>query len=356
MRIPRKIVEEAKHILQTEGCLVVESQPKAGLTVFLAQLRDACAVDRVQTSHYINCALPGFSLRQALFRQLGLSDPTYPGLLSAMKGERNLLLLIDRPDLAPADEFNELMVFLHTLSGERMFSSELAGSWLVLGICGRSNFHASCRLGFLTVEEISCFPVCTDAETASHVHYWSGGSPAVAAEICRNLPAVLREGPADSVYRAVLATGKEGRLGCLAAQDLTHVELAKLGLLVTQGAGQAAPLPAYSALRTRLLEQSAELLINRRTGETRYKGRLLPLFPRESRILGLLAERPGQVFSPAQIYSHISGDICDFPGEESVKTHLSRLRRKLPPGVDWIITRRGIGYSFSTLAPLRLVD
>jgi hypothetical protein len=170
------------------------------------------------------------------------------------------------------------------------------------------------------------------------------------------MPQAVREGAEQSVYRAVVAAGETGRLGRLAAQDLTPGELLCLGLALPDSCGVPVPLPAYTAVRSRLMEKNNELVINRLTREARYKGRLLPLFPRESRILHLLAERPGQVFSPGQIYRHINAENFDFPGEESVKTHLSRLRRKLPPGVEWIITRRGLGYSFSPLAPLRLVD
>lgn len=356
VRVSRQAVDEARRILQTEGCLVVESQPKAGLTVFLAQLRDGCAAAGSVESHYINCALPGVSLRQALAQQLNLRVPTYPGLLAAMKGERRLLLLVDRPDLAPPDEYRELLAFLHTLSSERLFSPELAASWLVLGICGRSNFHAACSLNYFTREEVAALPGCDNPDTAAQVHYWSSGSPAVATEICRHLPGALHESADKSVYKAVLATGTSGRLGYLAGQDLTLHELTRIGLAVPDSTGEVTPLPAYIALRAGALERCGHLVINRGTGEVRYKGRLLPLFPRESRILRLLAERPGQVFSPAQIYRYISADSIAFPGEESVKTHLSRLRRKLPPGVEWIVTRRGLGYSFSPLAPLRLID
>ena len=356
MRIERTVVGEAKRILSAEGCLVVESLPRAGLTVFLAQLRDTYAQDTQARSFYINCALPGFSLRQALSQQLGLPASPYPGLLTELKGESPLLLLIDRPDLALAEEYRELLAFLHTLSGERLFCASLAPSGVVLGICGSSTFHASCRLSYFTRQEISALPGCHDERTAERVHYWSGGSPSVAAEICRHLPQSVREIADQGVYQAVLATGESGRLGHLAGQDLNPADLCRLGLALPDSRGLPVPLPAYTALRSRLLEQNSDLVINRHTREARYKGRLLPLFPRESRILHLLAERPGQVFSPAQIYRHISSDSFDIPGDESVKTHLSRLRRKLPPGVDWIITRRGFGYSFSPIAPLRLVD
>jgi two-component system response regulator RegX3 len=75
-------------------------------------------------------------------------------------------------------------------------------------------------------------------------------------------------------------------------------------------------------------------------------GRLVQLTPSEFRILRLLAEEPGRVFSRAQIMEHLwrtpyIGDAraCD--------THISNLRRKIerdPAHPSRIVTVREVGY------------
>ncbi len=70
----------------------------------------------------------------------------------------------------------------------------------------------------------------------------------------------------------------------------------------------------------------------------------LSLTRSEYRILTALVQRPGQVFSRAQLL-----DICDSDEdsfERSVDTHIKTLRAKLRPlnGEHLIVTRRGLGY------------
>ncbi|MDP3486795.1 MAG: winged helix-turn-helix domain-containing protein, partial [Bacillota bacterium] len=98
-----------------------------------------------------------------------------------------------------------------------------------------------------------------------------------------------------------------------------------------------------------------ELTINRDTMEVRHRGRLLPLFPQETRILCHLATNPGRIYTPAQIYTSVTGGQNLYLGEKSVKAQMSRLRSKLPLGHEWIITRRGLGYTFSPQAPCTLI-
>lgn len=358
MRIKRDIMHEAHQLLREEGCLIIEAIPKAGLTVFMSQLRDSLAAKYGEDSHYINCALPGLSLRRAIAERVGVSQQDcYPGLLCKMKYDSPLLLLIDRIDLAGNLERDEFLTFLDTMHSERLFHSGLAESAIIVGTCSPSYPRASFRLGYFSQREV--LRLLGDRATeslATELHHWTAGSPALAAELSRCLPEVIRETDGMAVYSAVMSRTEGGRLADFARQDPPAVELARHGLAMPDRMGNFTPVPAYTALRAKLQEESAELVIRRSNCETRYKGRLLPLFPRELRILHLLAERPGQIFTLAQIYSHISLDHICYPGEDSVKTHLSRLRSKLPPGVDWIITRRGIGYFFSPLAPLRMAD
>ena len=74
----------------------------------------------------------------------------------------------------------------------------------------------------------------------------------------------------------------------------------------------------------------------------------LSLTRSEYRILTTMVQRPGQVFSRAQLL-----DICDSDedsSERSVDTHIKTLRAKLRPlnGDHLIVTRRGIGYLLDT--------
>ena len=74
----------------------------------------------------------------------------------------------------------------------------------------------------------------------------------------------------------------------------------------------------------------------------------LSLTRSEYRILTTMVQRPGQVFSRAQLL-----DICDSDEdsfERSVDTHIKTLRAKLRPlnGDHLIVTRRGIGYLLDT--------
>ena len=74
----------------------------------------------------------------------------------------------------------------------------------------------------------------------------------------------------------------------------------------------------------------------------------LSLTRSEYRILTTMVQRPGQVFSRAQLL-----DICDSDEdsfERSVDTHIKTLRDKLRPlnGDHLIVTRRGIGYLLDT--------
>ncbi len=79
--------------------------------------------------------------------------------------------------------------------------------------------------------------------------------------------------------------------------------------------------------------------------EVTYNGQLISLSPKEYRLLELFLRNPQRVFSSAIILEHLWG-FEDMPGEETVRTHIKRLRRKLKAvGIDDIIdTVYGIGY------------
>ncbi len=84
---------------------------------------------------------------------------------------------------------------------------------------------------------------------------------------------------------------------------------------------------------------------NSRTGWKR-----INLGPKEFRILSLLMERPGQVFSRVQVLDHVWGHGI-FIEDRTVDVHFSRLRKALnhrQDGSDYpdlIRTVRGSGYA-----------
>ena len=80
-------------------------------------------------------------------------------------------------------------------------------------------------------------------------------------------------------------------------------------------------------------------------------GAVVNLGPKEYKILSLLMERPGQVFSRVQLLDHVWGHGI-YIDDRTVDVHLSRLRKALnnngdgnPPLDDMIRTVRGSGYA-----------
>jgi two-component system alkaline phosphatase synthesis response regulator PhoP len=75
-----------------------------------------------------------------------------------------------------------------------------------------------------------------------------------------------------------------------------------------------------------------------RAGETPVR-----LTPTEFRILHMLAQRPGWVFTRYQIVDSVRGDDASVT-ERSVDVHIAALRRKLGCYGDTVETIRGVGY------------
>lgn len=65
----------------------------------------------------------------------------------------------------------------------------------------------------------------------------------------------------------------------------------------------------------------------------------------EFKILQMLAERPGHVFTREQFISNILGEHVFVTGR-TIDTHIAGLRKKLGDGSNMIETIRGIGYRF----------
>lgn len=80
-----------------------------------------------------------------------------------------------------------------------------------------------------------------------------------------------------------------------------------------------------------------------------FLGSPLELTRTEFRLLGLLLQRPGRVFSRQEILDKIS-DNPDMSLDRTIDSHVKSLRAKLrerDPEQDWILTHRGFGYSLA---------
>jgi two-component system phosphate regulon response regulator PhoB len=92
---------------------------------------------------------------------------------------------------------------------------------------------------------------------------------------------------------------------------------------------------------------AGDLDLDRETRRVRRAGRDIHLGPTEFRLLEFLLERPGRVFSRAQLLDGVWGISVEID-ERTVDVHVGRLRKSLSRGRerDPVRTVRGAGYSF----------
>ena len=92
---------------------------------------------------------------------------------------------------------------------------------------------------------------------------------------------------------------------------------------------------------------AGDLDLDRETRRVRRAGRDIHLGPTEFRLLEFLMERPGRVFSRAQLLDGVWGISVEID-ERTVDVHVGRLRKSLSRGRerDPVRTVRGAGYSF----------
>ncbi len=79
--------------------------------------------------------------------------------------------------------------------------------------------------------------------------------------------------------------------------------------------------------------------------EVRIGGEGVPLTPSEFRILTVLGEHPGQVFTRAQLLDHLHDDGSIF--ERTLDRHINNLRKKIEPNPqepEYVLTVYGVGY------------
>src|ERR1700674_2492558 len=92
---------------------------------------------------------------------------------------------------------------------------------------------------------------------------------------------------------------------------------------------------------------AGDLDLDRETRRVRRGGREVHLGPTEFRLLEYLMEKPGRVFSRAQLLDAVWGLSAEID-ERTVDVHVGRLRKALSRGRerDPVRTVRGTGYSF----------
>ena len=78
--------------------------------------------------------------------------------------------------------------------------------------------------------------------------------------------------------------------------------------------------------------------------EVRCCGQVVGLTPTEFKLLSVLAQHPGRVFTRMQFLDQVQGEA--FEGyERTIDAHIKNLRQKLSPlGCPCIVTVRGVGY------------
>ncbi len=107
------------------------------------------------------------------------------------------------------------------------------------------------------------------------------------------------------------------------------------------------PLPPLEPTQTRTI-RSGQLLIEPGAHAVWLAGQLVALTPTEYELLAMLAESPGQSVSIDQlIHKGLGYDPHDPQAQETLRVHISRLRRKLNQA--YILTVRGGGYALANL-------
>lgn len=104
--------------------------------------------------------------------------------------------------------------------------------------------------------------------------------------------------------------------------------------------------PAESRCYT--LAFGMDLIIDPMRRQATLRGEPLNLTRKEFDMLFCLASHTGQVLNREQLYSQVWSNDSDFNVEESVRSHIKAIRKKLSrSGKDFIQTVWGVGYRFS---------
>ncbi len=109
--------------------------------------------------------------------------------------------------------------------------------------------------------------------------------------------------------------------------------------------------PASSATAAANIVRSGTLLVDPGSHTVLLDKEPVPLTPTEYGLLELLAETPGQPVSLKKLIEEGLGyDSTDPQAQETLRVHISRLRRKLE--AKYILTVRGGGYALANIPPV----
>lgn len=165
-------------------------------------------------------------------------------------------------------------------------------------------------------------------------------------EVCK----ILKRDPRTATIPIMMLTARSEE-----ADMVTGLELGADDYLTKPFSPRVLLARVKAALRRRQSEQAAEQSAISRGDLVIYPGYYtvrvhehpVRLTPTEFRILHLLAQRPGWVFSRYQIVDNVRGTDVSVT-ERSVDVHIAALRRKLGDSSEVIETVRGVGYRFKT--------
>jgi DNA-binding response OmpR family regulator len=114
--------------------------------------------------------------------------------------------------------------------------------------------------------------------------------------------------------------------------------------LDSQATSGAAGAPDAPGEEGGVIERGA-LRIDSLTHTVVLEGVEVDLTPKEFELLWLFAAHPGRAYSREYLVEHVWG--YDFDGmDRTVDSHIMRLRKKLGPLGDKIVTVWGVGYRF----------
>jgi two-component system phosphate regulon response regulator PhoB len=165
-------------------------------------------------------------------------------------------------------------------------------------------------------------------------------------EVCK----ILKRDPRTATILIMMLTARSEE-----ADIVTGLELGADDYLTKPFSPRVLLARVKAALRRRPSEQAAEQSAISRGDVVIYPGyytvrvheQPVRLTPTEFRILHLLAQRPGWVFSRYQIVDNVRGTDVSVT-ERSVDVHIAALRRKLGDSSEVIETVRGVGYRFKS--------
>ncbi len=163
-------------------------------------------------------------------------------------------------------------------------------------------------------------------------------------EICRRLRA--REGARDMPVIMLTSRGEENervRGLSVGADDYVVKPFSTPELMARVRALLRRARPERIASRL----SAGDIDLDRDTRRVRRSGREIHLGPTEFRLLEYFMEKPGRVFTRAQLLDSVWGMSAEID-ERTVDVHVGRLRKALIRGRDKdpIRTVRGAGYSF----------